>query len=290
MAKHSQYEKYIDLTNGRTRYFEAGDSDHHVIMLHGIGILSSANSYRWILEEMAKKYHCYAIDGLGWGLGTREIAGGEGPTFHMVIDHMREFMDAKGIEKASVIGHSAGGWITALLAYESPHLVNKLVMLGSAGWNTTVAFGIQMRSLPAPAQIETITRGRFANWKTTPPEPEFREFLEEIQQVADQPGALHSLDPLLHQMHTPEMRNHFLLHRRAAHIKVPTLIIWGEADYQEPWPTWTREYEALNGDMSKSSKPCLIPGAKFLLMPTGHQIHWEMPKESFKAISEFLDS
>ena len=79
MAKHSQYEKYIDLTNGRTRYFEAGDSDHHVIMLHGIGILSSANSYRWILEDMAKKYHCYAVDGLGWGLGTREIAVVRGP-------------------------------------------------------------------------------------------------------------------------------------------------------------------------------------------------------------------
>ena len=73
-------------------------------------------------------------------------------------------------------------------------------------------------------------------------------------------------------------------------IKVPMLIIWGHADYQDPWPTWTDEYEKLNGDMTKSSKPWTPPNAKYVLMPAGHFMHWELPKETTAHISEFLDS
>ena len=41
-------------------------------------------------------------------------------------DHIREFMDLLGIEKANIAGHSMGGWIATLLAYESPDRINKL--------------------------------------------------------------------------------------------------------------------------------------------------------------------
>ena len=288
--KLGKYEKYIDLTNGRTRYYEGGSGDNHVIMIHGITIVSSADSYRFMFEEMAERYHCYALDSPGFGMGTRVVAGGEGPDFHMVVDQMREFMEAKGIEKAHFIGHSAGGWYTALLAYESPHLFNKLVWLGAAGLNSTVAYGIQMTSLPAPAQVDTMHRMRFADWRTIPPRAEFEEFLDEINAILEVPGALNSIDPLLHEMHTPELRKHYLLHRRISKIKVPTLVIWGEADFQDPWPTWTEEYKALKGDMTKSSKPWTIPGAEYVLMPAGHFMHWEMPKETVAHITKFLDS
>lgn len=287
--KLAKYEKHIELTNGRTRYYEGGSGDNHVIMVHGIGIVSSADSFRFVFEDMSKKYHCYSIDCLGFGMGVREVAGGQGPNFHMVVDHMREFMEAKGIDKASFIGHSAGGWYTGLLAYESPHLVNKLVWLGSAGLNSTVAFGIAMRSIPEPAQVDTITRARFVDWRTLPPEDEFQEMLGEINEILAQPGALNSLDPLLHQMHTPELRKHYLLHRRMAKIKVPMLIIWGEADYQDPWPTWSREYKQLNGDMTKSSKPWTPPNGEYVLMPAGHFMQWELPKETVAHITKFLD-
>ena len=287
LAKH---EKFIEMTNGRTRYYEGGSGDQHLILIHGIGIVSSADSFRYVFEDLAKKYHVYALDCLGFGMGVRTVAGGHGPNFHMIIDQMREFMEEKGIEKASFVGHSAGGWYTALLAYESPHLVDKLIWLGSAGLNSTVAFGIQMRSIPAPAQVETITRARFVDWRTTPPKEEFQGMLDEINEVLAQEGALNSLDSLLHQMHTPELRKHYLLHRRMSKIKVPMLIIWGAADYQDPWPTWTEEYEKINGDMSKSSKPWIPPNAKYVLLQSGHFMQWELPKETVAHISEFLDS
>ena len=96
MPDISKYQHFIDLENVTTRYYEAGSGSQHLILIHGMGVSTSASSYRFILEGLAEDYHVYALDMPGFGMGTRTIE--EGPNFDMAVDHVREFMDAKGID------------------------------------------------------------------------------------------------------------------------------------------------------------------------------------------------
>ena len=288
MPDISKYQQFIDLTNTRTRYYEAGSGSNHLILIHGMGVTTSASSYRFILEGLAQNHHVYAIDMPGFGMGTRTIE--EGPTFDLAVDHAREFMDAKGIEKASFIGHSLGGWVSALLSYESPQRVNKLVMMCSAGMNVPPAPDIHTEKIPSLEEIGEEIRKGFLDASRLPDDSELRAMAMETKAVVDQPGALHSLDPWLHQMMTPNVRKRYLLQRRLSGIKVPTLVMWGEGDFMDPYPTWTKEYASLKGEMSKSSKPWVIPNACYVVMLTGHYPLWEQPAETLALLNEFLDS
>ena len=57
-------------------------------------------------------------------------------SFAYIVDFVREFQDALGIERSNIVGHSMGGWLASLFAYESPNRVNKLVLVGSGGTRT----------------------------------------------------------------------------------------------------------------------------------------------------------
>ena len=128
--KYKQYEKYQDVTNGTMRYYEFG-SGEPTLLLHGMGVQTSAETFQFMFDELGKSFKIYALDYLGFGKSTRKME--YGPTFDVINDGIRDFMDAKGIAKANIVGHSAGGWFGGLLAYQSPERVNRCVFIGSAG-------------------------------------------------------------------------------------------------------------------------------------------------------------
>ena len=286
MATKTGIDQYVDLSNARTRYIEAGQGEKHLLLLHGIGLTSSADNFQLVMDDLASDFHVYALDLLGYGKGTRTIEAG--PTFDLTVDHLREFMDAKGIEKASIVGHSAGGWVAGLLAYESPQRFEKLVLLCTAGMNAEISPGTANQRLPADKEQAAENLKRLVPDQSKLTEDQVQAILASQMEVAGQPGALHSLDSILQQMSTLEVRRRYLLHRRLPRITVPTLVIWGKCDWMDPYPTWTEEYERLGGDMSKSTKPWTIPGAQYLLLPTGHFPHWEDPELLVKVLTEFL--
>jgi len=278
-------EKFVQLTAGKVRYLEAGTGDP-LLMVHGMGFANSANTFDTVFDEFAEHFHVYSLDMLGFGLGDRELL--DAPTFDTIIDTIRELMDHVGIAKAHYIGHSAGGWVGGLFAYESPERVDKMVMLCSAGLNIEPSAGIgNAPSVPTFEQMKERTAGQFLD-KTKATDELMAQIAAPQKKAADQPNALASLNPLLHQMATPAIRNRYLLQRRLPHIKAKTLVAWGEGDVMDPYPTWTKEYASLGGDMSKSEKPWVIPGAKYVLLPTGHNPHWERPAETAKLLIDFL--
>jgi pimeloyl-ACP methyl ester carboxylesterase len=282
----TKYEQYVDLTNGRVRYYEAGGGDNHTFLLHGMGSQTSADTFAFIFERLAEKLHVYNIDMLGFGKSSRQMA--YGPTFEVIIDGLREFMDVKGLSKVNIVGHSAGGWFGSILAYESPDRVNKLVMLASAGMNVTPVANVS--APPAPSREGSIANAMGSVHEGSDLTPEQAEWLgENMFEMATQPGAVEGgMRPLLHQMATPDTRKHWLIQRRLPYIKAPTLVIWGTGDTMEPFPTWTEEWEKTGGDISKSSKPWVIPGAKYVLLNAGHNSHWEKQTEVADMVLDFL--
>ena len=125
-------EKYVELSHGRTRYLEAGTGEP-TILLHGVGFTAGGDSWFLNIAPLAEKVRVLALDFVGWGLGDRLDME---YSFAYLVDFVREFQDALGIEKSNIVGHSMGGWIATLLAYESPDRLNKVV-LSSAGGTAT---------------------------------------------------------------------------------------------------------------------------------------------------------
>ena len=71
-------EHRIALTCGENRYLEAGNGPP-LLLLHGMGIATSANSHDLLIPHLATRFRVLAPDLLGFGLGTRQVQAG--PTF-----------------------------------------------------------------------------------------------------------------------------------------------------------------------------------------------------------------
>jgi pimeloyl-ACP methyl ester carboxylesterase len=278
------HERRIDLSCGENRYLEAGDGPP-LLLLHGMGMASSANGFDLLIPHLAGRFRVLAPDLLGFGRGTRTVEAG--PTFELIVDQLREFMDRLGLTRAHLVGHSLGGWVGNLLAYESPQRLLRLVALCSAGLNVQPAAGIRAPAIPSAAQVEMLVRG----WLHDAGRVSGRDLahlVDTLMAAANAPGALESLDPLLAQQENPALRARYLLMRRLPFVSVPTLVIWGEHDPLEPYPVWKAEASRIDQDFTRCSRPWAAPRARFASLPTGHYPHWELPRETAQLITPFL--
>ena len=282
----SKYEKFETVTQGKMRYYEAGEGDN-VLLLHGMGVYTSADTFQFHFEALAKKYHVIALDVLGFGKSDRSLA--HGPTFDVIVDGVREFLDMKGIESTHLVGHSAGCWFGGILAYESPDRINKIVFLGAAGMNVKPVHGVASYQEPT---LESLTEGNMSSvYEGSSFTAEMAaEVAAQMLPYVKMPGAFDGLKPLVAQMANPDSRKSYLLQRRLPFIKNPMLVIWGESEFMEPHPTWTEEWEASGHNPGNSSKPWVSPNSSFEIIPGAtHNFHWEHPEEVLKLITGFLD-
>ncbi len=280
----SMTERRIVLTCGENRYLEAG-AGPPLLLLHGMGVAMSANSQELLIPHLAARFRVLAPDLLGFGLGTRQVEAG--PTFELILEQLREFMDRLGLAPVHLVGHSLGGWLGGLLAYQSPQRLSRLVMLSSAGLNREPAAGVGAKLQPSREQLRDLVRG----WLRDPDRlsaADLERVVDGLYAAAAAPGAASSLDPLLAQMQSAVVRERYMLHRRLPFITVPTLMLWGEHDPLDPYPTWSAQFDALGGDMHRASKPWAPPGARFAKLPCGHHPQWELPRQTAVLISDFL--
>jgi pimeloyl-ACP methyl ester carboxylesterase len=282
MAKVNEH--HIKLACGDSRYLEAG-AGPPLLLVHGMGVATSANSLEMLIPYLATRFRVLAPDLLGFGLGTRQVEAG--PTFDLILDQLREFMDRLDLTQAHWVGHSLGGWLGGLFAYQSPQRLCGLVMLCSAGLNRAPAPGVGAKLQPSREQLRDLVRG----WLSDPNRlnaTDLEQAVDGMCAAAAAPGAVGSLDPLLAQMQSAAVRERYMLHRRLAYIAVPTLMVWGEHDALDPYPTWSAEFDALAGDMHRSSKPWASPCARFAKLPCGHHPQWELPQQTASLVGDFL--
>lgn len=283
-------EKTVDLSLGKARYLEAGAAGDGVplLMLHGTGISNSAETFDTIIPLLAQRHRVLSLDHLGYGKYNRQLE--EGPTFELMVEHVREFMDAMHIARARVVAHSMGGWVASLLAYQSPNRVAHLALISAAGLNRQAAPSVgAVPKIPTLEEIVVQVRGDFRNPSAATDELVARIATTQHEMIT-RPNAQHSIDPLVRLMLTPSLRSRYMMHRRLPHIAVPALVIWGTGDVMDPYPTWSGEYDELKGDMRRSSKPWTIPGARYVRFDTGHYPHWEQPQQVANLLEDFFGS
>ena len=124
---------YIDVHGVNTHYYEAGAGEA-LILLHGGGAgADSFGNWRGCLTRFAEHYHVYAVDVIGFGCTDKPDPEHYSYTQQARNQHIIAVIETLGLASVNLIGNSMGGCTSMGVAIERPDLVNKLVLMGSAG-------------------------------------------------------------------------------------------------------------------------------------------------------------
>lgn len=97
-----------------------------LIMLHGNG--ESCDYFEHQIPCFSSDYHVIALDTRGHGQSPR----GEKPfTIKQFAEDLHDFMEEKGINKATLLGFSDGGNIALTFALKHPERVERLILNGA---------------------------------------------------------------------------------------------------------------------------------------------------------------
>ncbi len=106
-------------------YIEQGEGKP-LILLHGNG--ESSDYFVHQIAHFSSNYHVVAIDTRGHGQSPR----GDKPfTINQFAEDLHDFMDEKGISKASLLGFSDGGNIALEFALKYPERIDKMIVDGA---------------------------------------------------------------------------------------------------------------------------------------------------------------
>ena len=225
-------DRYIKVGTINTRYWDEGQGQP-VLLIHGIG------SYieNWLpgFESLAARYHVYAVDLPGHGRTDKSL---NTPCEIADLAHfVNEFMRALNIKRAHVVGHSLGGAISTRLALLFPALIDKMVLVASAGLGREGTMMLRIPTLPMVG--ERLTRpsrastADFAKFLVHDPAVLTPELLDLAYQMASQPGAQQAF------LKTLRANANFFGQAKSMYgpntaglgsIRHPVFVIWGRQD------------------------------------------------------------
>lgn len=120
-------DKFVTLDGIKTRYREQG-SGPALILLHGAALGTSVEVWDSTMPQLASRgLRVLALEWPGWGLT-------DWPESHKPADrtaHLLRFMDALGIDKAALVGHSMSGNVVVNTAFAHPDRVSHIIILGT---------------------------------------------------------------------------------------------------------------------------------------------------------------
>jgi len=124
--------EYLSLDKDlKLAYTESGNGAETLIFIHGLG--SYIPSWKKNLAGLQSKYRCIAIDLPGYGKSSK---GNYNVTMDFFAETIQKFCQLKKLEKVVLVGHSMGGQIAITTALKFPELVQKLVLVAPAGFET----------------------------------------------------------------------------------------------------------------------------------------------------------
>ncbi len=103
-------------------HFKESGQGKALILLHGL--FGSADNWHSIAQRLAEKFQVFALDQRNHGQSPHS----DEMNYALMAGDLNEFMAARGIETAFVIGHSMGGKTAMQFALQFPGRVEKLIV------------------------------------------------------------------------------------------------------------------------------------------------------------------
>jgi non-heme chloroperoxidase len=247
--------KSVALATGVTlAYAEKGDPQGlPIVFLHGI--TDSHRSYEPVLEILPDRYHAFALTVRGHGESSKPNSG---YTPEEMAADVAAFMDAQGIERAVIAGHSMSSLVARAFAHHYPKRVLGLVLMGA------------FASLHANPEVEQLMQAVDALGDEIPD-----EFARDFQLST----LAKPVPPVYLEMVVAETRKvpafvfkaalRGLMDRDRTFVGagslVPTLLAWGDREAIVP-----RSDQDVLLTAFKNAKLVVFAGG-------GHAFHWESP-------------
>jgi pimeloyl-ACP methyl ester carboxylesterase len=278
---------FIQVNGLAVHYKIYGSGEPVLILLHGFG--ASSFSWREVTGPLSQSGTVIAYDRPAFGLTERPLPGpsgwtGENPYgAEANISLLFGLMDALKIQKAVLVGNSAGGTVAVQSALKNPARVSGLVLVDAAVYPGSRGnrFGLlapvintpQMSRL-GPYFVRSIAGDQGTQY--------LRSAWHDPSKITDAitlgyriPLRVENWDIALWE-YTKAGPGNEDLDRHLKELKMPVLVIAGDDDQIIP----TGLSVQLGGD---------IPGAKLAILPgCGHVPHEECPQAFLKAIRDFL--
>ena len=143
-----------------------------LVILHGF--LASARNWRTVAKRLAEKHQVYVLDMRNHGASPHH----EQMNYPAMAQDVLAFLDALGVPKAHVLGHSMGGKIAMCLALSHPHRIANLLVADIAPVSYEHDFAPMIRALrQLPLAQLRNRKDAELHLAEAIPDLEFRQFL-----------------------------------------------------------------------------------------------------------------
>jgi 2-hydroxy-6-oxonona-2,4-dienedioate hydrolase len=246
--------EYVDAGGIKTRALTAGEGED-VIFLHGTSGHLEAFSRNFVPHVKAG-FRCHAIDALGHGYTDKPDFQYEIPKY---VEHVINYMDAQGIEKAHFGGESLGGWTAGLLAINHPERVRSLQMIAAGGTKANPEIMDRIKKSTTKAVTEDnidLTRQRLHLLMHNPERDVSQELVEVRHAIYHTPEFVGKIHNLLCLQNMEIRQRNMLRSEDLAKIKAPTLVIWGRNNPFGEVPEAQKMHEDIAGSRLELFDDC----------------------------------
>lgn len=236
-------EAFADAGGIRTRYLVAGEGPP-VVLLHGTSLAIDARAtWARTIPALAGQYRVYAPDMIGFG-GTEAAPDGRHVLRLERCGFVRAFVDALGLARCALVGHSEGAFVATRLAIETPALVSALVVIASgataprlgagrdADWSAAAAAAYDVAGGCATEEDFIRTIGRLS--LTNP--PDYLDLLRANYRQARENG---QFERLIAASTKGDYASYVRVQEEAlfphlAQIAAPVMLVWAREDATVP--------------------------------------------------------
>lgn len=259
----------VTLASGPTlSYAERGDRSGPALVLLP-GPTDSWRSYQPVLERLPRSIRAIAVSPRGHGDSTKPATGYRVEDF---AGDVVPLLDALGVERAVLAGHSGSCFVARRAAIDAPERVAGLVLEASP---TT------LHGDPGLEDFVTSTVARLED----PIDPDFaRSFVVDTSSGELAPEVLDQLVGELRKVPAHAWRETFeglLAYDDTAdlgRVTAPALLIWGDAD-------------GLVNRAMQEQLVARLPGAELVVYPgVGHTPRWEDPARFVEDVTAFVEA
>jgi pimeloyl-ACP methyl ester carboxylesterase len=253
----------IRIHGHRVHYRTASSDPDNPVLLLVHGVAGSSQTWEEVIPELARDFTVIAPDLLGHG----ESAKPRGDySLGAYASGLRDLLGVLGHDRATIVGHSLGGGIAMVFAYQFPERTERMVLIDSGGLGRDVSMALRAASLPGSEFVLPLlfsTRllrvggavagalGRIGI-NVGPDVEEIARGVATFSDVQTRTAFVHTVRAVI----DPQGQRVSARDRLYLAEGMPTLLVWGERDRIIPV-----EHGRAAADLIEGSRLEIFPGA-----------------------------
>src|SRR5580704_15894744 len=148
-GRHPMTLPVFEITlHGHTFSYRMAGSGPALVLLHGI--TCSSETWEEIIPALAKHFTVIAPDLLGHGQSAKPSTEYSPGAYAAIV---RDLLIGLGQTRVTLVGHSLGGGIAMQFSYLFPEMVERLVLVSSAGLGRDLHGVLRMAALPGAGAV-----------------------------------------------------------------------------------------------------------------------------------------